>query len=30
MGVIVRLHPYYYVADNTKPSNDRKMQINML
>lgn len=29
MGVIVRLHPYYYVTDDTKLSNDRKMQMKM-
>ena len=29
MGVIVRLHPYYYAKDGTKLSNDRKMQMKM-
>lgn len=29
MGVIVRLHPYYYVMDDTKLSNDRKVQTNI-
>lgn len=29
MGVIVRLHPYYYVKYDTKLSNDRKVQTNI-